>query len=195
MLCFLGLPPCPCVLSLPRVYSQAHSRATSYSPGEVDTQLGPREATASLWSQRPRKTKDLAFMPWELGPSNSSASFQTSSTHAPDASLGREARHILCNIKGCSYLPRSCPDYCLCDLASSTHSHPEHTATVIFLNLGSDYVPSFILKQSQKIFKICAIKGNRPTYIKKFLKINDKINGKNINKQFIKDTGVANTHM
>ena len=79
----------------------------------------------------------------------------------------RRKAHLL-NIKGCSYCPHSCPDYCmipgLCDPGLFHHMHPEHTATIIFLNLGSDYFPSFILKQSQKIFKICAIKGNCPTY-------------------------------
>lgn len=36
---------------------------------------------------------------------------------------------------------------------------PEHAATVVFLSLDSDYVPSLILNQTKKIFKIYATKG------------------------------------
>lgn len=125
-----------------------------------------RSYSQSAQESEAQKDKGFSLYAWELGPSNSLCIFPNLFNTYSDASLGREARHILCNIKGCSYLPRSCPDYCLCDPGLLHHMHPEHTATVIFLNLGSDYVPSFILKQSQKIFKICAIKGNHPTYIK-----------------------------
>ena len=65
MLCFSGLLPCPCALSLPRVYTQAQQGhiLQSRQGEEVDIPLGPRGATASQHrSQRPRKTKDLAFM-------------------------------------------------------------------------------------------------------------------------------------